>query len=111
MRIVISSLVALILVAGLGCAGSTEPASHAATSSQHAVIVTGGQAGNSTTVFLPSADPANPAMLSTSGDVVCPECKAAAIKYFQTGILDPKCSRTGATRTIATGVPPNYGHN
>jgi hypothetical protein len=76
-----------------------------------AIIVSGGNAGGPITVFLPSADPANPAVLCTSGTTVCPECKAAAVKYFTTGVLDPKCSLTGATRVAATGVPQNYGHN
>ena len=101
----------MITVVGLGCQSSTTPAPQAAASPQRAVIVSGGNAGN-VTVFLPSDDPANPTMLCTSsGTTVCPECKSAAIKYFQTGVLDPKCSRTGATRTSVVGVPPTYGHN
>jgi hypothetical protein len=110
MRTHMSSLLALLAIGGLGCQSSTNPAPQAMSSAQRAVIVTGGN-GGSTTVFLPSGDPANPVMLSASGGAVCPECKAAAIKYFQTGVLDPKCARTGATRTAAMGIPPIYGHN
>jgi hypothetical protein len=114
MRTGLSAVIALITLVGLGCQSSTPPASQATTASmtsgQRAVIVSGGNAGN-VTVFLPSDDPASPTMLSASGATVCPECKAAAAKYFQTGVLDPKCSRTGATRAVVTAVPPTYGHN
>ena len=112
MRTFVFPFVALFVFGGLGCQNSTTPtpASKAMASPQRAVIVSGGNTG-SLTVFLPSDDPQNPVMLSASGDPVCPECKAAAVRYFQTGVLDPKCSRTGATRTVATGVPPSYGHN
>jgi hypothetical protein len=26
-------------------------------------------------------------------------------------VLEPTCSRTGATRRTAVGIPPSYGHN
>jgi hypothetical protein len=78
---------------------------------QSAVVVNAPN-GGSTTVFLKSPDGGDPIMLSTSGTDVCPECKAAAIKYFQTGVLDPKCSRTGATRSIVNYMaPPTPSHN
>ncbi len=104
------ALLLLIAIAGVGCQSSTPPASSATTSPRQAIIVSSGNGGG-TTVFLPSDDPANPVVLCESGATVCPECKAAAIKYFTTGVLDSKCSRTGATRTVLTGPPPNYGHN
>jgi hypothetical protein len=110
MRRYMSAFVALIAFVGLGCQSSTTPAPKAMASPERAVIVSAGNAGN-VTVFLPSDDPANPVMLCATGTTVCPECKAAAIKYFQTGVLDPKCSRTGATRTAVIGIPPTYGHN
>jgi hypothetical protein len=100
----------LIAIVNVGCQSSTLPASPAVTSPQRAIFVSGGN-GGSTVVFLPSNDAANPVMLCESGATVCPECKAAAIKYFTAGVLDPKCSRTGATRAVLTGAPPNYGHN
>ena len=105
-----SAFLASIAVIGIGCQSSTTPAPQATASPGRAVIVSGGN-GGSTTVFLPSNDPANPVMLSTSGEPVCPECRAAAIKYFTTGVLDPKCSHTGATRTAATGFLSNHGVN
>jgi hypothetical protein len=110
MRIFISTLIPLIALIGLGCQSANTPASQAMTTPQRAIVVSGGN-GGSTVVFLQSGDPAHPAMLSTSGGTVCPECKAAAIKYFETGVLEQKCSLCGATRTVAMGVPPNYGHN
>lgn len=74
-----------------------------------AIVVNGGNTG-SYTVFLPSADPNDPVILCSAGMTVCPECKAAAIKYFQTGVLDAKCSRTGATRSAIVAVDTSVGH-
>jgi hypothetical protein len=107
-----SVLFASILVSAVGCQSTTKPApSTAAASPQRAVIVSAGNAGP-VTVFLPSDDPSKPTALCASGqETVCPECQAAAAKYFQTGVLDPKCSKTGAMRTAVIGVPPTYGHN
>src|SRR4051812_26091923 len=102
MRTRLSAFVVLAAIVGLGCQSSTTPATKAMASPGRAVIVSAGNAGN-VTVFLPSDDPANPMMLCATGATVCPECKAAAIKYFQTGVLDPKCSNTGATRTAVVG--------
>jgi len=110
MRICLSALVALIVLSGLGCQSSNTPPSQATASPQRAIILTGGNGGG-TVVYLPSSDVANPIMLSTSGEAECPECKAAAVKYFTTGVLEPKCARCGATRTVVTGTPPNLGHN
>lgn len=86
------------------------PSPHAMSGPPRAVIVSAGQSG-SMTVFLPSEDTSHPIALCASDGKVCPECRAAAAKYFQTGVLDPKCSRTGATRSIATEFPPTFGHN
>lgn len=104
------SVATLALLFVAGCQNSTSPAPQAMATPQRAVVVSGGNGGNTTVVFLPSSDPANPVMLSTAGVEECPECKAAAIKYFQTGVLDPKCSRTGAIRTAALLTTPNVGH-
>jgi hypothetical protein len=111
MRIVsISALLALVSIVGLGCQSSTAPAAPVIAAPQRAVIISGANSGG-TTVFLPSDDLQNPTMLC-SGTAACLECKAAAIEYFTTGVLDPKCSRTGATRTAVTiNVPINGGHN
>jgi hypothetical protein len=109
-----SAILAVVVFAamvGFGCQSSTPSMSPAMTSPQRAVVVSGGNSGSSFTVFLPSGDAANPTMLCASGQAECPECKAAAAKYFQTGVLDPKCSRTGATRSVVTGLPPNQGHS
>jgi hypothetical protein len=70
---------------------------------QRVVVASGGNGGG-TAVFIPSSDPQNPAVYCSDGVTACPECKAAAVKYFTTGVLDPKCSRTGATRTWDTNV-------
>lgn len=110
MRYVATPIAALVAVLVLGCQSSTAPAPMAQAHPEHAVVVTGN--GGSVTVFVPSSDPANPVVYCSTGTDVCPECKAAAIKYFQTGVLDPKCSRTGATRTATTSFPgPDHAVN
>src|SRR3984957_7682206 len=112
MRSVLLPIVALMSLFAFGCQSSTSQMSQTMTTPQKAIVVTGGN-GATATVFLPSSDPTNPVVLCAPGDAVCPECKAAAIKYFQTGVLDPKCSPTGPTGTAAAGVPPypSSGHN
>jgi hypothetical protein len=104
------AIAACLLLAALGCQNSTTPPSTAATVPAKAIVVTGGN-GGSTTVFIPSSDPNNPVVLCSNGTEVCPECKAAAVKYFQTGVLDPKCNRTGATRAATTIVAEDHSHN
>ena len=96
MRSFISASVALIAFAGLGCQSSPSPVSQATTSSQHALIVSGGN-GGSTTVFLPSDDSADPVVLSLSG-----------APPGQAGVPD---RTTGSAWSAATGLPPRYGHN
>ncbi len=105
-RFSISAAIALIaLVVVLGCQSSTAPAPQAMAAPQRAVVVSGGN-GPAFTVFIPTNDPAQPEMLCSSAAATeCPECKAAAVKYFTTGVLDTKCSITGALRTDVTGTP------
>jgi hypothetical protein len=113
MRFASSPVVAVLALLVGGCQSSSTPSASDAppATPQRAIVVTGGNAG-ATTVFLPSSDPENPLMMSTSaGMTECPECKAAAIKYFETGVLDPKCSRTGATRCVLVPPTPYIGHN
>ena len=99
---------ALTLLLVLGCQSSSTPTGQTMAAPTQAVFVTSSGNGGGTTVFLPSAGPDNPMVFCSSGSTsdVCPECRAAAIKYFKTGILDPKCSRTGAIRTVGKLVPP-----
>ena len=112
----VASIFALIFIAG--CAGSgTQSGSLAAAGPgpameppQQAVVVSGGNSSNGMIVYFRSNDPGRPLMLSTSGAQECPYCRAAAIKYFQTGVLDPKCPMCGATRTATYLVTPNVGH-
>lgn len=94
---------AAALFAVVGCQSSMSSTPRSMVMPQRAVVVAGGN-GGSTTMFLPSSDPKNPVALCSEGTEVCPECKAAAIKYFTTGVLEPKCSRTGAIRTWNTNV-------
>jgi hypothetical protein len=92
-----------------GCQNSSPMTAQAAASPRRAIVVSGGNSG-SYTVFMSSVDPNDPGVLCSAGTPVCPECKAAAIKYFQTGVLDPKCSRTGATRSAIVAVDEGVGH-
>jgi Zn finger protein HypA/HybF involved in hydrogenase expression len=48
-------------------------------------------------------------MLSTSGAEVCSQCREDAIKYFQTGQIETKCPKCGATRTPVV-INTNVGH-
>ena len=107
---ILTVVASVSLIAVIGCQNSTPPHSEAGSPSGRAIVVSGGNSPGFT-VFLPSNDPAQPEALCSSGQTACPECKAAAAKYFETGALDTKCSRTGATRTVATATPFTSGHN
>jgi hypothetical protein len=107
-QFVAGTVISLLLLAG--CQDSSMPAAAQATGTSHRAVVSSAGNGGSSTIFLESADPNNPVIYCSNGTDVCPECKAAAIKYFQTGVLDPKCSKTGATRTTIVEVPTNIGH-
>jgi hypothetical protein len=112
----VACLFALILIAG--CAGSATQSGSTATAApgpametpQQAVVVSGGNNNSGMVVYFRTNDPSTPMMLSTSGAKECPYCRAAAIKYFQTGVLEPKCPACGATRTATYLVTPNVGH-
>jgi hypothetical protein len=103
------AIASMALLTIIGCQSSMSQAPQSMAAPQHAILISGGNS-SSTIVYIPSSDPNNPVMLCSSGTEECPECKAAAIKYFQTGVLEPKCSRTGATRTIIVPSTPNVGH-
>ena len=100
---------ALGLLVLSGCQNSAPATAQATATPQRAIVVSGGNTGTYT-VFLSSVDPNDPVILCSAGTTVCPECKAAAIKYFQTGVLDPKCSRTGANRYPIVSVDTSVGH-
>jgi hypothetical protein len=104
------ALAALIALAIAGCQNASPPATEASASAPppRGILVTGGNTG--TVIFLQSDDAAHPTILCSPGTDVCPMCKAAAIKYFQTGVLEPTCSRTGTTRTLLVPATPTNGH-
>lgn len=113
MRIANLSLAALLLIVACGCENTppsaTATASHVMSAGpQRAVLISGN--GGSTTIYFPSEDPAKPMMLCTAGAETCPECRAAAVRYFETGVLEPKCPVCGATRTLLIPPTPNVGH-
>jgi hypothetical protein len=96
----------LIAAIGAGCQNSSKPSGELLVPTQRALVISGGQSG-STVVYIPTVDNSGVQMLSTSGTaVVCAQCRADAIKYFQTGVLVPKCPVCGALRTPVNYVPP-----
>jgi len=103
-RTYLGATAVLAILAFMGCQNSASPMAQTLMAPQKAIVVNSGN-GGSTTVFIPSSDPNEPTVMCASGTYVCPECKAAAIKYFATGELDPKCHLSGATRTAITLVP------
>jgi len=100
----------LMLTIAIGCQSTTTPTAQVMSDNPNAVVVTYPNGGG-TTVFLRSTDPENPIVMCSPGTTVCPVCKAAAIKYFQTGVLDPKCSLTGASRYVVSYTAPSVSHN
>jgi len=100
----------LLLTVLVGCHNSTATSGETMAASQDAVMVNYPNGGG-TTVFVRTANPSEPMVLCTSGTNVCPECKAAAIKYFETGVLDPKCSLTGGSRSVLTYTPSHVSVN
>jgi hypothetical protein len=102
---VFSAALLLAAFALAGCQQNAGPATAPTASAAPAREIMLSTNTGSFTVFVPSGDPDNPVVYcSTAGAQVCPECRAAAIKYFKTGVLDPKCSKTGATRTVISNV-------
>jgi hypothetical protein len=92
--------VAMALVFMAGCEPSHDTSASAPPVQPvptRALVISGGNAG-SIALYLPSSDPDNPLVCATAGAKECPECRAAAVKYLQTGGLDPVCTRTGAVR-------------
>ena len=108
LRFPLVAIAAFALLFSVGCSTPPPAQSAAMASPDRAVVISGN--GGSTTVFIPTSDPDKPMMLSSTGAEMCPECKAAAVKYFQTGVLDPKCSKCGGIRTATSLVTPTVGH-
>jgi len=109
MQRALSGVVVLSLLAVVSCQNSTQPPAALPSTPQQAIMIRGND-GTTVAFFIPSSDPDHPKALTGAGTEVCPECQAAAAKYFKTGVLDPKCSRTGATRTVVTFTEPTTGH-
>jgi hypothetical protein len=95
----------LIAALGAGCQNSSKPSEELLVPTQRALVISGGNSG-STVVYIPTADKSGVQMLSSSGTAaMCAQCRADAIKYFQTGVLVAKCPVCGATRTPVNYVP------
>jgi hypothetical protein len=110
-RSIFQATAALMLVIALGCQNTAAPGSQATATPPH-VIVVNYPKGGGTTIFLPPpAGSSDPVVLCSAGTTVCPECKAAAARYFATGVLDAKCPLTGGSRSVMDYVPSNGAHN
>lgn len=90
---------ALLLSVLIGCQNSSATSAQTVAESHDAVVVNFPNGGG-TMVFVRSANPDEPLCMCSPGTEVSPECKAGAVKYFETGVLDPHCPLTGATWTI-----------
>lgn len=112
LSLVASVTLALLLLASCKSSSPSESTSTAMVPAPKSVFISTGNGGGMV-VYLPSDNPDQPVMLCTSGAEICPECTKSAIKYFKTGVVDPKCPMCGATHTVATEVPPTpyVGHN
>ena len=96
----------LIAAIGAGCQNSSKPSGELLVPTQRALVISGGQ-GGTTVIYIPTADNTDVQMLSTSSTAaICAQCRADAIRYFQTGVLVPKCAACGAIRTPVSYVPP-----
>jgi len=107
-RISFATATLLALFSLVGCQNSSAPMGSTMASPQKAIVISGANAG-SYVVVIPSSDPNNPVMLSTAGAEMCSQCKEDAIKYFQTGQIETKCPKCGATRTPVV-INTNVGH-
>ena len=103
------ALAAFSLLVVAGCQSSTAPATPPDANSRQAISIRGND-GTTVAFFIPTDNPDKPMALTGDGSPVCPECREAAVKYFRTGVLDPKCSRTGATRTLVIMRDASTGH-
>ena len=97
----IPALAAAIFIAG--CQANSGPAPSASAPATKALVATTGN--GTTTVFIPVAGTHYVSALSSSPAPACPDCEAAAVKYFETGELVAVCPTCHATRT------PLAGHN
>ena len=99
---VFSATAALLLTVLVGCQSSatTSAQATAATAPANDAVVVNYPNGGGTVVFIRSANPDDPVCMCSPGTEVSPECKAGAIKYFETGVLNPHCPLTGATWTL-----------
>ncbi|HTW94803.1 MAG TPA: hypothetical protein VMD30_08425 [Tepidisphaeraceae bacterium] len=105
------AVTAALLLIVTACSPSSNTTAQGVASTQDAVVVTYPNGGGTTVFLRPMVSGGQPTVLCTSGTKVCPYCEAAAAKYFQTGVLDSKCSLTGGTRAVATYVNPSLSVN
>ena len=101
-RVLLGVFALSALTVATGCSGMGGSAPAASMGPTKAIVATTGQ--GSTVVYVPTSDGSGVQMLSSTGGVEkCPDCEAAALKYFQTGQLERKCPRCGAIRTPVVG--------
>ena len=85
--LVIAGLLGVLVVSGCESMGMAKSDKGVVALSNHGSVV-----------FLPSGM-GGVAMLSTTGDANCAQCKMDAAEYFKTGKLTEKCAACGAMRT------------
>ena len=92
----------LVAVFAVGCQTNGPAPATAATPGRAVIASTG---NGTTTIYLPAASGGGVQALSTAGAAApaCPDCAAAAAKYFQGGPLEAKCPVCGANRLAAIG--------
>jgi len=103
-------MTALVFLFAVSCQSSPTSVSAPVSKSQKAVFISGGNGGGYT-VFVPGDTPGQVVTLSDGKSPACADCKAAAMKYFETGVLEPKCPTCGATRSAFTLRDFGTNHN
>jgi len=103
---------ALLLSLAVGCTTSKPAADAPSMVPTKAIVITGGN-GGATAVIIPGDKPGEVAVLASGDMKACAQCKADAIKYFQTGELVAKCPVCGATRTplSSVAIEDSHAHN
>ena len=109
-RFLFGATAALLLSVLIGCQNSSATSAQAVADSHDAVVVSYPNGGG-TVVFVRTANPDAPLCMCSPGAEVSAECKAGAIKYFETGVLNPQCPLTGATWTIVNYTQANPSVN
>ena len=105
-RFVFAATATLLIPLLVSCQSSS-PADTQASVASHDAVVVNYPNGGGTVVFVRGANPDEPLCLCSPGTQVSQECRDGAVKYFQTGVLNPHCPLTGATWTVVNYPSPS----